>query len=490
MGFKMVLKVFNTLGRRKEEFIPVNPREVRIYVCGPTVYDYIHIGNARAFVVADVVRRYLRYKGFKVKYVSNITDIDDKIINRARELGISTQELAETYSNAYFEDITKLNIEKPDVTPRATQHIPEMIEAIERLIEKGYAYVVDGDVYFDISKFKDYGKLSGNKAEALEMGARIEVNPKKKNPADFALWKSWKPGEPGWHSPWGKGRPGWHIECSTMAQKYLGETIDIHMGGKDLIFPHHENEIAQAEALTGKPFVKYWLHNEWLTVEGEKMSKSLGNFVTVRDALKICSPAVLRFFLISAHYRSPLDFNRDALKTAERNLERLVRALERLNDIPERETQTIEDEKLISEVEKEKRKFEEAMDDDFNTPLAISALFSMARLINSYADTNKTIEKTTKRRVLKVLVDLLGVLGIEWVADKRETWTDELFKGVLELLIDVRNELRRMKKWEIADHIRDELRKMGIILEDTGEETKWMIKRERHNREESKITST
>jgi len=478
MSFEMVLKVFNTLGRRKEEFIPVNPGEVRIYVCGPTVYDYIHIGNARAFVVADIVCRYLRYKGFKVRYVSNITDIDDKIINRARDLGISIQELAETYSDAYFEDIAKLNIEKADVTPRATQHIPEMIETIEKLIGKGYAYVADGDVYFDVSKFKDYGKLSGNKAEALEIGARIEVNPKKKNPADFVLWKSRKPREPGWYSPWGKGRPGWHIECSTMAQKYLGETIDIHMGGKDLIFPHHENEIAQAEALTNKPFVKYWLHNEWLTVEGEKMSKSLGNFVTVRDALKMCSPAVLRFFLLSAHYRSPLDFNRDALKTTGRNLERLIRALERLNGAPERETRVIEDEMLISEVEAEKKKFEEAMDDDFNTPLAISALFSIARLVNNYLNVNKTIEKATKRRVLKVFINLLGVLGIEWAKDKRETRTDELFKGILELLIDVRNELRRMKKWEIADRIRDDLGKMGIILEDAGKETKWMIKSE------------
>jgi len=297
----MVLKVFNTLGRRKEEFIPLRPGEVRMYVCGPTVYDYIHIGNARAFVVADVVRRYLEYKGLRVKYVSNITDIDDKMINRAKETGLSVQELGEVYSDAYFEDIAKLNVKRPDVTPRATQHIPEIIDAIETLVEKGYAYVVDGDVYFDISRFEEYGKLSGNKAEALKMGARIEVNPKKKNPADFALWKGWKPGEPGWHSPWGKGRPGWHIECSTMARKYLGETLDIHMGGKDLIFPHHENEIAQAEAASGKTFVRYWLHNEWLTVEGEKMSKSLGNFITVRDALKMCTPPVLRYFLISAH---------------------------------------------------------------------------------------------------------------------------------------------------------------------------------------------
>ena len=474
---KMVLRVFNTLGRRKEEFIPLNPSEVRMYVCGPTVYDYIHIGNARAFVVADVVRRYLRYKGFKVRYVSNITDIDDKMINRAKEMGISIQELGEIYSNAYFEDIDKLNIERPDVTPRATQHIPEMIEAIETLIKKGYAYVVDGDVYFDISRFEEYGKLSGNRAEALEMGARIEVNPKKRNPADFALWKAWKPGEPGWHSPWGKGRPGWHIECSTMAQKYLGETIDIHMGGKDLIFPHHENEIAQAEAITGKTFVRYWLHNEWLTVGGEKMSKSLGNFITVRDALKMCSPEVLRFFLISAHYRSPLDFNEEALKNAERRLERLINAVERLHDLPEREDETAEDRRLLLEIENGKRKFEEAMDDDFNTPLAISALIGMAKAINSYADVNEKIEGRIKRRILKIFTDLLEVLGVRWEAEMEVSYGNRLLKDLISILIDVRDELRKRRDWKIADRIRDRLRSIGIILEDTPKGTKWRISR-------------
>jgi len=473
----MVLKVFNTLGRRKEEFVPLHPGEVRMYVCGPTVYDYIHIGNARAFVVADVVRRYLEYKGFRVKYVSNITDIDDKMINRARETGLTVQELGEIYSDAYFEDIAKLNVKKPDVTPRATQHIPEIIEAVETLIEKGYAYVADGDVYFDVSKFEEYGKLSGNKAEALKMGARIEVNPKKRSPADFALWKGWKPGEPGWHSPWGKGRPGWHIECSTMAQKYLGETLDIHMGGKDLIFPHHENEIAQAEAATGKPFVRYWLHNEWLTVEGEKMSKSLGNFITVRDALKMCSPTVLRFFLISAHYRSPLDFNREALKTVEGNLERLLRALERLNDLPERDSCTSEDEKLLFKVEEAKKRFEEAMDDDFNTPLAISTLFSIARSINNYADANETIGKPVKKQIFKTFTSLLDVLGIEWSVEKKEIDSTGLVEDLISTLIDVRNEMRKRKEWEIADSIRDKLRKIGVILEDTPQGTRWTIKK-------------
>jgi len=448
-----------------------------MYVCGPTVYDYIHIGNARAFVVADVVRRYLEYKGFRVKYVSNITDIDDKMINRARETGLTVQELGEIYSDAYFEDIAKLNVKKPDVTPRATQHIPEIIGAVETLIEKGYAYVADGDVYFDVSKFEEYGKLSGNKAEALKMGARIEVNPKKRSPADFALWKGWKPGEPRWHSPWGKGRPGWHIECSTMAQKYLGETLDIHMGGKDLIFPHHENEIAQAEAATGKTFVRYWLHNEWLTVEGEKMSKSLGNFVTVRDALKMCSPAVLRFFLISAHYRSPLDFNREALKTAEDNLERLLRALERLNSLPERDSCISEDEKLLFEVEEAKKRFEEAMDDDFNTPLAISTLFSIARSINNYADANETIGKPVKQQVFKTFTSLLDVLGIEWSVEKKEIDSTGLVEDLISTLIDVRNEMRKRREWEIADSIREKLRKIGVILEDTPQGTRWTLKK-------------
>ncbi|RJS90031.1 cysteine--tRNA ligase [Candidatus Bathyarchaeota archaeon] len=471
------MKVFNTLGRRKEEFVPLHPGEARMYVCGPTVYDYIHIGNARAFVVADVVRRYLEYKGFEVKHVSNITDIDDKIIKRAGELKISVQELGEFYSDAYFEDIAKLNVKRPNVTPRATQHIPEIIEAIEKLVEKGYAYVADGDVYFDVSRFEEYGKLSGNKAEALKMGARIEVNPKKRNPADFALWKGWKPGEPGWHSPWGKGRPGWHIECSTMAQKYLGETLDIHMGGKDLIFPHHENEIAQAEAITGKPFVRYWLHNEWLTVEGEKMSKSLGNFVTVRDALKICKPSVLRFFLISAHYRSPLDFNSEALEASERRLDRLLRTLERLNGLSETDLHTSEDEKLLFEVEEGRRKFEAAMDDDFNTPLAIASLFSIAKSINNYVDTHENIGRLVKQKVSKIFTSLLDVLGIEWSEKSVETPQIEMVRDLIEMLVDVRDEMRRRKEWKIADDIRERLKSIGVILEDTPKGTRWSFER-------------
>lgn len=474
----MVLAVFNTLGRRKEEFVPLHDKEVCMYVCGPTVYDYIHIGNARAFVVADVVRRYLEYKGFKVRFVSNVTDIDDKTIRRANETGLTVQQLGEIYSDAYFEDLAKLNLKKPDVNPRATQHIPEIVEAVETLVKKGYAYKADGDVYFDVSTFDDYGKLSGNRAEALKMGARIEVNPRKRSPADFALWKEQKEGEPGWHSPWGKGRPGWHIECSTMSTKYLGETFDIHMGGKDLIFPHHENEIAQAEAATGKPFARYWLHNEWLTVDGNKMSKSLGNFLTVRDALEICEPQVLRFFLISAHYRSPMDFNKENLRVAETNLQRLTSALDRLESLAEREDRTSEEAKLLSGVREAKKGFEGAMDDDFNTPLAISVLFSIAGAVNSYAENNAEIEASAKKEVLGLSRGLLDVLGMEFAAGE-QVGADQTnrVKRLVDLVVDLRQEMRDKGNWETADEIRDRLQELGFVIEDTPEGAKWKARK-------------
>ena len=473
----MVLTVSNTLGRRKEEFVPLHDKEVRMYVCGPTVYDYIHIGNARAFIVADVVRRYLKYKGFKVTFVSNVTDIDDKTIRRANETGLTVQQLGEKYSAAYFDDMVKLNLNRPDVNPRATQHIPEIVEAVETLVEKGYAYQADGDVYFDVSKFDEYGKLSGNKTEALKMGARIEVNPKKRNPADFALWKGQKEGEPGWHSPWGKGRPGWHIECSTMSTKYLGETFDIHMGGKDLIFPHHENEIAQAEAATGKPFSRYWLHNEWLTVDGNKMSKSLGNFLTVRDALEICKPRVLRFFLISAHYRSPIDFNKANLRVAETNLERLSNALERLESLAEGGESSSEEEKLLWDVGEARKQFEEAMDDDFNTPLAISVLFSIAGAVNSYAESNAKIETSTKKEVLRIFRGLLDVLGMKFAAEGLGIDQASRVKGLMDLVVDLRQEMRHRKDWETTDRIRDRLQELGLSIEDTPEGPKWRARK-------------
>ncbi len=472
----MVLMVYNTLSRRKERFKPVRGgRKVYMYVCGPTVYDLIHVGNARALVAADVVRRYLEYKGYEVLHVSNITDVDDKTIRRAKELGLSLQQLGEIYSEAYFKDLERLNVKRPHINPRATQHINEMIELIQKLIDKGYAYEVDGNVYYDVSKFEDYGKLSGNKAEALKMGARIEVDPRKRNPADFALWKRRKEDEPAWLSPWGWGRPGWHIECSTMSMKYLGDYFDIHMGGKDLIFPHHENEIAQSEAATGKPFVKYWLHNEWVTVGGRKMAKSLGNFITVREALKRYNPQVLRFFLVSAHYRSPIDFNEENLKHAERNLKRILNAVERFSALRERDKKTRKDEELLQELERMRLKFEAAMDDDFNTPLAISAVLEFMKVLNTYTEAEGEVDASTKGEVIEVSSKVLDVLGIKVEARRAER--PELVNDLISLIVDVRQKLRERRDWEVADEIRDRLRELGVFLEDTPEGTVWRIER-------------
>ncbi len=473
----MVLMVYNTMGKKLVKFVPLRRKEVRMYVCGPTVYDYVHIGNARAFVVADVVRRYLEYKGFKVVLVCNVTDIDDKTIKRAKESEMSVQQLGDYFTEAYLKDMASLNVREANVSPRATKHIPEIIETIETLVKKGYAYTVDGDVYFDVSKFKEYGKLSGNKAEALQAGARIEVDQKKRSPEDFTVWKAWKKGEPGWYSPWGKGRPGWHIECSVMATKYLGETFDVHMGGKDLIFPHHENEVAQSKAANGKPFARFWLHNEWLTVDGNKMSKSLGNFVTVREAIKLCEPRVLRFFLVSAHYRSPIDFNKEALKVAETNLERLLNALERFEGLREKRVRGPEEEKLLSEVADAKTKFEEAMDDDFNTPLAISALFDLAKSLYGYIEGNSEIEAEAKEKVSDTFRQLLGVLGIEASLAELETDQAKLVDDLVQLVVDLRKELKDRKEWDVADKIRFGLQEVGIELEDTPEGTRWRRKR-------------
>ena len=473
----MVLMVHNTLGKRLEKFVPLYKKEVRMYVCGPTVYDYVHIGNARAFVVADVVRRYLEHRGFKVRLVCNVTDIDDKTINRANDSGMSVQQLGDYFTEAYIKDMASLNIKEADVSPRATKHVPEIIETIETLVKNGYAYEVDGDVYFDVAKFKEYGKLSGNKAEALQAGARIEVDPKKRSPADFTVWKAWKKGEPGWYSPWGKGRPGWHIECSTMATKYLGETFDIHMGGKDLIFPHHENEVAQSEAANGKPFARYWLHNEWLTVDGNKMSKSLGNFVTVREASKMCKPWILRFFLISAHYRSPVDFNKEALKVAETNLERLLNALERFEGLREKRVRGSGEEKLLSDVKGAKTKFEEAMDNDFNTSLAISALYDLAKSLYGYIKSNSEIETKAKKEVSETFRELLDVLGVETSSAELETEQAKLADDLVQLVVDLRKELKDRKEWDVADKVRLGLQDIEIELEDTPEGTRWKRKR-------------
>jgi len=469
------LTVYNTLTRQKEEFVPLEKNKVRIYVCGPTVYDDIHIGNARAFVAFDVIRRYLEYKGYKVTYVSNITDVDDKTVKRMKQTGISLQQLGEKHSDTYFEDIAKLNIKKPDINPRATQHIEEIINLIQILINKGLAYVVNGEVYYDVSKLEDYGKLSGNKAEALKAGARIEVNPNKRNPADFALWKKTKPKEPSWNSPWAKGRPGWHIECSAISMKYLGETFDIHGGGEDLIFPHHENEIAQSEGATGKIFVKYWLHNGWLIINGEKMSKSLGNFITARDAMEKHGPQVVRFFLASVHYRSPIDFSDRGLRQASRNLERLINSLANFEALKESQQKSVSDKSLLAKAEETRQKFEEAMDDDFNTSIAISALFNLIKEINKFIDTDTEIEGGTKRKIIKIMKSLLeDVLGVQVEGYKPES--EKIVKDLMEMIFEMRQTARERGDWKTADAIRKKLKKIGFVIEDTSEGTKWKIK--------------
>jgi cysteinyl-tRNA synthetase len=460
--------------KKVEPFEPIKRGKVRMYVCGPTVYDYIHIGNARAFVATDIIRRYLEHKGYEVTYVSNVTDVDDKTIAKAKEMGISLQQLGEKYTDAYFEDILKLNIKKPDVNPRATQHISEIIDLIQKLIDKGYAYVVDGDVYFDILKFEEYGRLSGNRAEALRLGARIEPDSRKKNLADFAIWKKCKQGEPCWNSPWSWGRPGWHIECSTMAMKYLGEHFDIHAGGKDLVFPHHENEIAQSEVATGKTFVKYWLHNEWLTVNGKKMSKSLGNFITVRDALKQYDPQVLRFFFASVHYRCPIDFNEKNLAQAKRNLEKLLNSVQALAELRERNRKTPKAKAFFRAVELMKEQFEEAMDDDFNTPLAISALMGLTKKINKYVESQSEIEPETKEKIVEIFKELVqNVLGIDLKLHETKPEYSKLEKDLIGLVIELRQKMRQRKEWETSDYMRRKLEAIGLNIQDTPEGTQW-----------------
>ena len=469
------LKVYNTLTRQKEEFVPLEKNKVKIYVCGPTVYDDIHIGNARAFVAFDVTRRYLQYKGYEVTYISNITDVDDKTVKRMKQTGISLQQLGEKYSDTYFKDITDLNIKKPDINPRATQHIEEIINLIQTLVDRGLSYVVDGEVYYDVSRFEDYGKLSGNKAEALKAGARIEVNRRKRNPADFALWKRTKPREPSWNSPWGRGRPGWHVECSAMSMKYLGETFDIHGGGKDLIFPHHENEIAQSESATGKTFAKYWLHNEWLTVSGEKMSKSLGNYITAREAMKKYGPQVVRFFLASVHYRSPIDFNDRDLRQASRNLERLVNSVENLEALKESQQKSVDDKDLLRKAEETRQRFDEAMDDDFNTSLAVSAVLNLVKEVNKFIGTRTEIEGGTKRKIVEIMRSLLeDVLGVQVERYKPES--ERTVEGLMDAIFEIRQEARERGDWKTADEIRKKLQKIGFVVEDAPEGTKWKIK--------------
>lgn len=466
------MKLYNTMTRKKEEFVPLHENEVRMYCCGPTVYNYFHIGNARPFIIFDTFRRYLEYKGYKVTYVQNFTDIDDKMIQKANEEGITVAELAERFIEEYFKDADALGIKRASYHPRATDHIEDIIQFIEKLIEKGYAYEVDGDVYFDTTAYEDYGKLSKQNLEELEAGARIQPGEKKKNPMDFALWKAQKPGEPAWDSPWGKGRPGWHIECSVMATKYLGETIDIHAGGQDLTFPHHENEIAQTEALTGKPFARYWLHNGYINVDNRKMSKSLGNFFTVRDISREYDLEVVRLFMLSAHYRNPVNFSHELLDQAKSALERLYNAKNNLDHLL-RQTQdrelTQQEHKLYDEMDGYIKKFEEAMEDDINTADAVAVIFDLVRDANTHL--NGESSKKLVEKVYDVFNTLTNILGI--VQKKQEMTLDE----EIEALIEKRQQARAAKDWATADKIRDDLRKRGIILEDTPTGVRWTIEK-------------
>lgn len=439
-----------------------------MYVCGPTVYNYIHIGNARPFIIFDTLRRYLEYRGYDVTYVQNFTDVDDKIINRSHEEGISPEEVAAKYIKEYFVDCDGLGIKRATVHPQVTDNIQQIIEFIKELEDKGYAYAVNGDVYFDTNKFEGYGKLSGQKQEDLEAGARIEVNDQKRHPMDFVLWKAKKEGEPGWDSPWGEGRPGWHIECSVMSKRYLGETIDIHAGGQDLTFPHHENEIAQSEARSGKTFSKYWMHNGYININDEKMSKSKGNFFTVRDISKLYDLEIVRFFMLSAHYRNPVNFSDEMLNQAKAGLERLYNTKEKLeftlsnlveSPLTEKEVE------LVKELDDFRQKFIDAMDDDVNTADAVSVIFELAKLINSNVDENSSLEFAKK--CLDEFNELTGVLNI--VNKKKDTVLDK----DIEELIQKRTDAKKNKEFQLADDIRQQLLDMGIVLEDTRQGVKW-----------------
>ncbi len=459
------MQIYNTLTRRREEFVPLKDKEVKIYVCGPTVYDFFHIGNARVFITFDTFRRFLKYRGYKVTYVQNFTDIDDKLIKRANEEGISVKELADKYIQEYFKDADALGIERADYHPRATETISDIIELVKKLYDEGYAYEVDGDVYYRTRKFEGYGKLSHQDIDELAAGARIEVGEKKEDPLDFALWKKAKQGEPSWESPWGKGRPGWHIECSAMALKFLGETIDIHAGGPDLIFPHHENEIAQSEGATGKPFAKYWMHVGYLNINNEKMSKSLGNFFTARDVLSKYDPEVIRFFMLSAHYRSPINYSMELIDQAQKGLERLYNTVNDLTYYLKNTAGQTASPGLTIELEPYKERYIKAMEDDFNTADAISVLFELSREINTAL--REGVSADSGQKALALMKELGGILGI--LKKEGEVNLEE----EIELLIKKREEARRNKDWSTADSIREQLKKMGIILEDTPGGVRW-----------------
>ena len=459
------MKIHNTMTRTKEELVPLTPGEIKMYSCGVTVYDLSHVGHARMMIVFDIISRYLRFRGYRVTFVRNFTDIEDKIIRRANQEGVPASEVSERYIEAFRQDIAALGVLTPEVEPKATEHVPEMIALIERLVARGYAYVVEGDVYFEVRRFPAYGKLSGKNLEDLLAGARVEVDERKRDPRDFALWKGAKPGEPEWDSPWGPGRPGWHIECSAMAIRYLGESFDIHGGGEDLIFPHHECEIAQAEGVTGKPFARYWLHNGMVNLGREKMSKSLGNTLTIRDLVARHDPAVLRLFLLGTHYRSPLEWAEERVIDSARALERLWRPID---DAAKHETAgplAPVDSAVPAELAGFRQRFIDAMDDDFNTPEALAALFDLSRALRAEGLPPGAVVSGARE-----LRELAGVLGLH--GPRRA----ELDQARLERLIDERAEARRQRNWRRADEIRAEIDQLGAVVEDKATGTEWRWK--------------
>ena len=465
----MPITLYNTLTRQKEPFVSIEPGKIRMYACGPTVYNYFHIGNARTFITFDALRQYFEYRGYEVTFVQNFTDVDDKIIQQALKENLTSIEVSEKYIEAYFKDADSLGIRRADVHPRVTETIPEIIAFVQALVEKGVAYEQQGDVYFDVSAYPAYGALSKQSLDELKAGARIEVNEQKKNPLDFALWKTAKPGEPSWESPWGPGRPGWHIECSAMARKYLGETIDIHGGGGDLTFPHHENEVAQSEALTGKPFANYWVHVGYLNVDNRKMSKSLNNFFTAREIAAEYDLEVVRFFILSAHYRNPINFSREAMTAAKNGLERLYTALENWRYYHDHasETNGSQDEERLAALESFRDRFITAMDDDFNTADGLGIVFELVKAGNALL-----AEKPGKKvlwRALELLQELSGVLGML----QKGRNTGAALEEAVEKLIEERQAARQDRDFARADAIRDELNAQGIVLEDTPEGVKW-----------------
>ena len=472
-----MLKVYNTMTRSKEEFKPLKEGEASIYCCGVTPYNHPHIGNARPFVTWDVIRRYLAHKGYKVRYIQNFTDVDDKIIRTANEEGVKWSDISGRYIDAYFKAMDALNVKRADIYPRVSETIPDIIAMVQKLVDKGYAYAVDnGDVFYRVEKFAGYGKLSGRKLEDMQAGARIDVDERKEHPMDFALWKAAKPGEPSWDSPWGKGRPGWHIECSTMSLKYLGEKFDFHGGGSDLIFPHHENEIAQSQACIGDEhsFAQYWLHNGFITIHNEKMSKSKNNFFTVKDILTEYPGEVVRFFILQTHYRSPLDFSDERLKEAQTSLNRLAQSKGFMDELLAKTGSSDTAKELAEKAAAYVQEFHEAMDDDFNTALAISQIFALSKDINIYyqdvMNKGAAFDSENFAKVAEAYKLMTGIIGI---FEQEDAADDELAGKLMDLIINIRQDARKEKNWALADKIRDELKEAGVILEDTPNGVRW-----------------